>query len=479
MTEEKSHRAGGQVAGLSSSLGGSAQPHYTTNGASGVPSSFDASSDILDVETMLAGSFHSAEQLSTEASILQAITHLIGLAAGAGEFGERLLSQQAQQFTAYLDTADRDALRQPLRAWLKAEDAVEAWLAACPPAPSAPVFKPLNLSELLAMPPKTWLIDQVIGERDLAMIFGPPGSGKTFVVIDLIFAACLGQQFARRFEVFKPLKVAYCAGEGLGGLPARFAAAAHLYAVGELPSFEFYQTVPQLYSEPGSGSQIEGPDIRRFVAEWQARQAAGASSGLDLLIVDTLHSAISGAEENSSKDMGQVLRLLKWASRELGCAVLLVHHSNKAGTGERGSSAIRGALDTLLEVKPVAGKFALHAEKVKDGQAWKDQTFSLTAVGDTESVRVWWDEPGDLPVTSGRQSAAMLAELQKRPGVRFTAKQLAEAVGATLSATNNVLARLVEKQQAQRVLYDESKEPSNRNPWVYFVAVEVQASTEV
>jgi hypothetical protein len=97
-----------------------------------------------------------------------------------------------------------------------------------------PVFVPLSLTDLLKLPPKDWLLEQVFGAGDLVMLYGPPGTGKTFVAIDMIFALCLGQRWGERFDVTRPLSVAYCAGEGTGGLPQRFAAAAEFYSVEEL-----------------------------------------------------------------------------------------------------------------------------------------------------------------------------------------------------------------------------------------------------
>jgi hypothetical protein len=183
-------------------------------------------------------------------------------------------------------------------------------------------FHPHTLADLLKMPPKQWLIDQVLGAGDLAMVYGPPGSGKTFVVIDLVFAACLGQQFANRFQASHCLNVAYCAGEGISGLPARFAAAAALHGVSELAHFTFFDAVPQLFSDQRQANDLE--NMARFVLEWQERQLLGETPALDLLVVDTLHSATVGADENSAQDMGQALALAKLAAKTLGCAVLLV-----------------------------------------------------------------------------------------------------------------------------------------------------------
>jgi hypothetical protein len=325
-------------------------------------------------------------------------------------------------------------------------------------------FRPLTLSDLLSMPPKQWLVDQVIGAGDVAMIYGPPGSGKTFVIIDLIFSACLGRQFANRFSVDRPLNVAYCAGEGTSGLPARFAAAATYYGVTEMPNFTFFEEVPQLFYDERMATDVAS--MEQFILEWQERQLVGDAPPLDLLVIDTLHSATVGADENSAQDMGRALALAKLATKTLGCAVLLVHHSNRAGTGERGSSALRGAMDAMIEIKQVGGKFAMQCEKLKDGEKWKAQPFDFVAIAN--SVRVWWDEPSVLAAEQVAPSTKLMTVLQEQPEMKFTAKQLAEALGMSHAATINVLTRLVDKGEIKRELHIAEKPPSNRNPWVYF-----------
>lgn len=36
------------------------------------------------------------------------------------------------------------------------------------------IFTPYSFDELLKMPPKEWLLDQVFGAVDIGMIYGPP-----------------------------------------------------------------------------------------------------------------------------------------------------------------------------------------------------------------------------------------------------------------------------------------------------------------
>ena len=374
-----------------------------------------------------------------------------------------------------LSQAEQKKLSGPLYAVLKTGEAYDKFMESLSKPSAGPVFTPLSLADLLAMPPKEWLIDQVVGAQDMVMIYGPPGSGKTFLVIDLVLAACQGSRWAMRFEVTRPLSVAYCAGEGVSGLPARFAAAAEFRGIDPafLRNFFFFPTVPQLYHKQSGFDPAPPPQeyINRFVTEWKTSQAGK----LDLLVVDTLHAATVGAEENSASDMGLVLQAVRRASNELGCAVLLVHHTNKSGSAERGSSALRGAMDAMISVKKVSeestsSKGAIQCEKLKDGEGWKPQTFDLVAIAD--SVRVWWDEPAELSQAQGKQQKdkeALLQVMQEHPGVRFTANRLAEAIGMTGTQIYKLLYGLADTEDCKKELEKPGQQASSRNPWVFFV----------
>jgi hypothetical protein len=335
--------------------------------------------------------------------------------------------------------------------------------------PDVEPFNFLTLEDLLNLPPKEWIIENVIGAGDLAMVYGLPGTGKTFIVIDLIFAACLGQQFAMRFNVARPLNVAYAVGEGVSGLPMRFAAAAAFYGVDKLTSLTFVDNTPQLFDGKISTT------IQAFVGQWQRAQAAGKKDKLDVLVIDTLHTATAGADENSSQDMGIVLAAAKYAARELGCAVILVHHTNKNGTAERGSSSLRGAMDCMIGIERISDnstKAVLKCEKLKDGEAWKPQTFDLVPSGDTESVRVWWDTPSDAPQGKAQDDArkTIVAFMMSQPGKKFTAKMLAEVAGITQTNTIYHLSRMVSECVCSSALMDTDKQPSSRNPITYFIS---------
>jgi len=471
VTEKENAPSGKLGAGAEKSTGGPiSSPNFSSNGHStqGLQSLADLLEQNLITPEQAAAE---AEQSSLLAYTVRAIEELADLPGGVP------ILAYLKPLIEQLDPAEREKLTTPLYSVLKSKKNVDAFVESLSKPRTGPVFTPLSLAELLAMPPKEWLIDQVIGDQDIAMVYGPPGSGKTFLVIDLVLAACTGSQWAMRFGVTRPLSVAYCAGEGVSGLRARFKAAAEFRELDprNLPNFSFFPIAPQLYHKESGNSPHPAEHVIRFVTDWQDRQAGQ----LDLLVVDTLHAATVGAEENSASDMGLVLQAVRYASRELGCAVLLVHHTNKSGSAERGSSALRGAMDAMISVKKVSEeststKGLIQCEKLKDGEAWKPQTFDLVALA--ESVRVWWDEPAELSQSQGKQNQnreTLLQVMTEHPGVKFTANRLAETIGMTGSTQIYKLIRgLVEAKDCQRELEKPDDPASSRNPWVYFVESE-------
>lgn len=260
--------------------------------------------------------------------------------------------------------------------------------------------------------------------------------------------------FARRFAVCRPLTIAYAAGEGLSGLKSRFEAVSDFYLasnpLANWDGFTFFKTVPQLYIGQDSG-YLE--TMLNFIAEWKARQDAGEAKQLDILVIDTLHTATVGSDENSAKDSGIILAMAKKAIQELGCAVVLVHHTGKNGNSERGSSALRGAMDSMILIEKISDqgtKAKMVCTKLKDGEQWKTQTLDL--VSHLDSVRVWWDEPIDDDAADKRktETATEIRSVLISAKGELTSKQIADAMGKTPQAINRVLNRMVKDELITR-----------------------------
>ena len=293
-------------------------------------------------------------------------------------------------------------------------------------------FTFLSPDELFARPPREMLIDGLLGVGELAMLYSESGAGKTFVVGDLSGSAITGGRFADEFDIPRPLTVCYAAGEGTGGLAERFKAvfSTHGITPAQAGNMTVALEVPQLFAPSGNG-------MAEFVRDYKVARG----DNLDLLIVDTLHSATYGSNENSAQDAGAILKAVKYAQSQLSCAVLLVHHAGKGGNGERGSTAFRGAMDVIMEIVRLGGKSVLKCSKIKDGTPFTDIAFSLVAKED--SARVFWE--GRIDASQGKsgkfKQEQIIEWLTDNPG-KHTANQIANGLGAKGTSIYELLEKL-------------------------------------
>jgi hypothetical protein len=107
--------------------------------------------------------------------------------------------------------------------------------------------------------------------------------------------------------------------------------------------------------------------------------ACGFINGL--VILDTLNRAASGADENSSVDMSNIIAAAKKLQSLVGGLVLLVHHTGKDATkGLRGHSSLYAALDGAIEVSKSGQRRQWSSSKSKDDISGDVHPFKLHIV---------------------------------------------------------------------------------------------------
>lgn len=222
-----------------------------------------------------------------------------------------------------------------------------------------------------------WLIKGVLPHAALAVLYGAPGSGKTFLALDL--AVAIDQGVPWRGCRTNAGRVAYLVAEGAGGFRLRLRALEQhremslgLGVIDAAPNF----------LKPG---HIK--DLIKELREWGPP---------DVIVVDTVAQVMAGADENSSEDMGLLIAASRALWRAFRCLVLLIHHSGKdTSKGARGHSSLRGAADVELEVLRLDNSDlrVLTVTKMKDGIDGAEYPFGLTV------VPLGQDADGD-PVTS-------------------------------------------------------------------------------
>lgn len=278
-------------------------------------------------------------------------------------------------------------------------------------------YKMKSAGDVLRSDPIKWRIKGVIPERGIAAIFGPSGSGKSFLVVDMAINIAKGADwFGYRT---KPCPVTYVCLEGEAGLSVRLAA---FRTKGSIPKgIEFIDQPVNL---------LAANDLRDLV---QAIRANQMSEGI--VIIDTLNRAVPGMDENSSVDMGHAINACKLIQQGVGGLVLLVHHSGKDATkGMRGHSSLHAALDAAIEVKRSGDDREWSVAKAKDGADGKAHPFKL------EVVDMGEDEDGDAitscvirPSAGAGVKAKPLTQIQQVGMDAFMAAASANIGGADQS----------------------------------------------
>jgi len=263
-------------------------------------------------------------------------------------------------------------------------DALDALLSA----PHAPPqrFRLLGSADLHALPPLTWCVRGVLPAQGLAAVYGPSGSGKSFLVLDAAASIAEGAPwFGYRA---KATPVVYCALDGEAGFRLRVAA----WEQGNgcaLPAGLHLMLQPFKLTD--------SRDVEDLAA---AVLSAGAGA---VTILDTLNRAAPEADENASTDMGRILEAAKMLQRLTGGLVVVVHHTGKDATrGLRGHSSLFAALDAAVEVTREGDRREWKVAKAKDGQDGAGHPFRLEVVdlgedGDGEAVTSCVIAPDESP----------------------------------------------------------------------------------
>ncbi len=242
-----------------------------------------------------------------------------------------------------------------------------------PPKPE-PRYKLLGADELRDLPPLAWRVRGVLPAVGLAALYGPSASGKSFLAFDMAASIAEGQRwFDCRVEA---APVVYAALEGEAGFKLR-AQAWETSRGRALPDGLRMMLQPFKLTD--------GQDVLDLAAV----VPAGA-----VVVLDTLNRAAPTADENSSRDMGEILEAAKTLQTLTRGLVVLVHHTGKnAAAGLRGHSSLFAAMDAAIEVSREGDRREWKVAKSKDGIDGEACPFKL-------AVEVLGTEPTGEAITS-------------------------------------------------------------------------------
>ncbi len=230
-----------------------------------------------------------------------------------------------------------------------------------------------STEELLNMPSPEWLIEGILPQGAVAALYGAPATFKSFVGLDIALSVARGSEWHGR--AVEPGLVLYIAAEGGPGIAKRVRA-----------WLQHYQMKP---SQVEMAWMIEAVSVFRGsddLERLKRRLDQEMESTPILVVVDTLARCFAG-DENQQEDMGAFVSGLDHIRHEYGASVMAIRHTNLSGERERGNTALRGGMDTMIVVeRPNNGSaVSLKCSKQKDSEEFDEIKLRLHPVSTADS----------------------------------------------------------------------------------------------
>lgn len=232
-----------------------------------------------------------------------------------------------------------------------------------------------------------YLVKRWLDKGGTSVIYGESNIGKSFFVSEIAYCIAAGIPWYQYRTQQGP--VLYLALEGGFGMNNRLYALQQKYQCENVPLAVRRAPLDMLNSE--EDLQILAAMIQEIEAQY---------GKLAMIVVDTLSRALAGGDENSSIDLGKMVKVSDAIVDQSGAHVCLVHHSGKdQSRGARGHSLLRAAVSTEIELTKMDGISFATATKQRDQEPAEPFAFTL------DSVELGYDQDGD-PVTTAVVKAA-------------------------------------------------------------------------
>ena len=242
-------------------------------------------------------------------------------------------------------------------------------------------LKKMTAGELLdrTFEPRGWLIDGLLKEREIALIHAGTGIGKSWFALSLGCMVAGGGSGLYEYSNDKPRKVMVIDGEmDLEDIQERVRICAQAVNA-DMKTLRENMTIVSRQDQ-AIGTKFVNLDEDK----WQTPIVNTLKNHkFDLVILDNLSTLLKVEDENSASSLDGLTDFLL-ELKKAGVGALVVHHSNKAGSGYRGSSKIGVTFNLILNLKkpegaPLTGAcFEVTFEKMRSNAP--REPFKLTLV---------------------------------------------------------------------------------------------------
>jgi hypothetical protein len=289
-----------------------------------------------------------------------------------------------------------------------------------------------------------WLIQNVLPQEGLALIYGHPGCGKSFLAVDIGMHVAQGRPWAGH-KTQRGL-VLYVAAEGQRGIRNRIVAFRQFHGLDDQTSFALVPAAVNLF-DCAAGCAALSDVISRASVE------CGDSPAL--VVIDTVSKTLGSGKENTDDLAVYVANCARLAT-QFQCCVLAVHRrpKNAEGSDPRGHGSLLAGVDTSILIEGRETR-SVQLKKQKDGEEGQLLTFCL------EKVDLGVDDDGEVvrscvvktkPVCSQSETERSNQNVSLHGPARYALLQLLEILRRTpVPIPNEIPASLLDRSQVTNV----------------------------
>ena len=269
-----------------------------------------------------------------------------------------------------------------------------------PPLPTLKIVNALSLARK-EPPPREWLIPGLVPAREITMLSGDGGTGKSLLALQLAVAMATGTEWAGQVPN-RGRTLFVSAEDDIAELHRRLAAIVRAQSV-SIDDLESLDILPLA----GGDAVLATPrdSILKETALFKALEAKLDELRPDLLILDTL-ADLFGGDEIKRPQARQFIGMLRGLAIKYGVTILLLSHPSltgmTSGTGTSGSTAWSNSVRSRLYFERPKGserddnddRRILTTKKANYGRAggevvlrWRDGVFVLEIASTADQLQ--------------------------------------------------------------------------------------------
>ena len=311
---------------------------------------------------------------------------------------------------------------------MKIQQAIET-----PTPEKPPRFVAKSASDALKpQPPLEYVIDKIITKGSVNLFYGEAGSKKTYALLYASACCSVGKNFLN-YKTKKSKVLIVDEESGDKRLLRRLGEILRGSLIDD-PSNIDYISLERLKLDNLNDTM----DLTDFINQ----------NSYELIVIDALSEVMDG-DENSKKDVQPVFDNLKQIVKHTDATIFLIHHPNKMG-GYRGSSAIKGNVDLMVEVVSQDGNEIIKFSTMKERDIektsfmakaiWEGDQFYLQPLGFEDQIETLSETEQYVIETIKESGELFINDIEvKGKKENFTASGIRQAIKNLVK--NNLIVR--------------------------------------